>query len=90
MEVRGRHLAVGVCEDVPGRHDVEYRQPEHRVGVIEGHPMRDPGATVVTGDREPAEAERAHDADLIGCHRALAVGGAVCGRGGFVAVAVAA
>ena len=45
-------------EDLPGRDDVEQGEPRHPLGMVEGEPVRDPGAAIVADEREAVEAER--------------------------------
>jgi hypothetical protein len=90
VPVAEAEFSVGVLEGVPGRDDVQYREPGDRVLVVERHPVTDPGSAVVTRHGELVEAQIAHHHDLVPRHRALAVGLMARAAGGLAAVAVAA
>ncbi len=51
--------------------------------MIEAQPVRDAPAAVVAGEPEAREAQRAHQLDLVGRHRALRVVDVVAPPGGF-------
>jgi len=58
--------------------------------MIEGEPVGDTAAAIVSGDHEALESELPHHGDDIGCHRPLGVRRMVGQRGRATAVAVAA
>ena len=72
--VRGRERAVGLLVHGERRRDVEHRDAFDRLGMVEREPVRDAPAAVVADEREARVAERAHDRDHVGRHRALRVG----------------
>jgi len=67
------HRPAHVAEDMPGGHDVQHRQPLDGLRVIQRQPLRDPGAAIVADQAEPAEAELAHQPDLILRHEPFRV-----------------
>ena len=75
---------------MPGGHDVQHGQPLDGRRVIQHQPVRDPGAAIVADQAEPAEAELAHQPDLVLGHRSLGVHLACGVRLGLGRVAVAA
>ena len=76
-------------ELLDGRDDVEGAQPLDPGGVVERQPVGDPPAAVVADDGEALVAERRHQGDDVGSHRALGVHGVlvVVGRRARAAVA---
>ena len=87
--VAGGDLLVDGRKDLVGGHDVEDRQLLDLAGMVEGHPMTDPAAAIVTGDRERLEAERRHHLDLVAGGGSFRVRRVVGVRGRFAAVAIA-
>jgi hypothetical protein len=73
VPVAQREGRVGSRPDLPGRDDVEHREPRRPVGIIERHPVGNATAAVVTRDGKAVEAERGHRLDLVKRHRPLAV-----------------
>ena len=71
-----------------GRHDIDERQLDDLVGMIQRQAVADPGAAVVTGEEEGIEAELGHDLDLVIGHGAEGIGGVVGAAIGLGAVAV--
>ena len=59
------------------RRDVQQHHPRHRARVVQRQPVGNPRAAVVGADGEALEAQRAHQAECVERHRALAVGGVV-------------
>ena len=90
MVVGQAHLPAHMAEDVPGGHDVQYGQPLDGLRVVQDQPVRDPGAAIVADQAESAEAELAHQPDLVPCHEPLGVHAACFVRLGLVRVSVAA
>ena len=81
---------VGAPEMLGGRQDVEHRQLQHALRVVERQAIGAAPAAVVPGDEERLEPELAHHRDLVARHRPLRVR-RVVGRGRRLrAVAVAA
>ena len=76
-------------ELLDGGDDVERAQPLDAVGVVEREAVGDPSAAIVAHDGEPVVAERRHEGDDVGRHRALGVHGVlgVVGRRARAAVA---
>jgi hypothetical protein len=66
-------VRVRVAQGVPGGNDVKDGQLGHRLREVQRHPVRHPGAPVVADQREPLEAEVAHDQRLVPGHRGLGV-----------------
>src|SRR5580658_4676986 len=58
---------------MPGGHDVQYGQSLDGLRVVQDQPVRDPGTAVVADQAEPAEAELAHQPDLVPRHEPLGV-----------------
>src|SRR5580700_1344465 len=75
---------------MPGRHDVQDGQPLDGLWVIQDQPVRDPAAAIVADQAEPAEAELAHQPDLVPRHEPLGVHAACFVRLGLGRVSVAA
>jgi hypothetical protein len=65
---------VRAAEGLGGRDDVQHRQLEHALGVIERHAVGAAPAAIVPGHAEALEAELPHDREAVARHRPLGVG----------------
>ena len=73
MVVAAREAHVGRLVHVERRHDVDHGEALDALRMVEREPVRDAAAAVVADDGEALVAERAHQRDQVGGHRALAV-----------------
>jgi hypothetical protein len=83
-------LLVDRLVDRLGRDDVENGQPRYRIRVVERHAQGDPGAAIVSRDREALEPQCAHHLKLVLGHRALRIRSVITAAWRLIAVAVAA
>ncbi len=90
MPIGTGHVAVGLHEHRVGRHDVEHGERQHRVRMVECHAMAGAAAAIMADDVKAFEAERAHEADLVGGHRPEGVIAAVGSADRLRGIAVAA
>ena len=88
--VVAREAHVGGVVHVQRRRDVDHAQPAHRLRVVDREAVRDAPAAVMADQPEALVAQRAHQRDHVGRHRALAVVGVVGEPGRFRRIAVAA